>query len=52
MPVKIRKLKSGKCRVYSKKRVTAKSTSCAKAHKQARLLRGLEHGMILKKRGK
>jgi hypothetical protein len=48
MPTKIRKLKGGKCRVYSGKRITAKKTTCAKAESQARLLRGLEHEMKLR----
>jgi hypothetical protein len=49
MPVRIRRLKGSKCRVYDGKRVTAKRTTCKKAQSQARLLRGLSHGMKLKK---
>jgi hypothetical protein len=52
MPVKIRKLKDGKCRVYNAGKVTAKRTSCEKAEKQVKLLRGIEHGMVLRKRKK
>lgn len=44
MPVKIRKLPSGKYRVYDGKRIAAKSTTKAKAQKQANLLRGIKHG--------
>jgi hypothetical protein len=50
MPVKIVKLKSGKFRVYNDKKIVAKSTTKAKAESQARLLRGIEHGMKLRKR--
>jgi hypothetical protein len=50
MPVKIRKLKSGKFRVYNGGKVVAKSTTKEKAEKQSRLLRGIEHGMVLKKK--
>ena len=49
-PIKVRKLKGGKCRVYEGKKVTAKRTTCKKAQSQARLLRGLHHGMVLKKK--
>lgn len=50
MPVRIRRLKSGKYRVYDGKRVTAKATTKVKAEKQAKLLRGIAHGMIVKRR--
>lgn len=50
MPVRIRKLKSGKWRVYDGGRIAAKATTKTKAESQARLLRGIAHGM--KKRGK
>ena len=49
MPVRIRRLKRG-CRVYEGKKVSAKRTSCTKAKKQARLLRGLAHGMRLRRK--
>lgn len=44
MPVKIRKLKGGKVRVSTPGGVKAKSTTMAKAKRQANLLRGIEHG--------
>lgn len=44
MPVKIRKLKGGKVRVSTPGGVKAKSTTMAKAKRQANLLRGVEHG--------
>ena len=44
MPVRIRKLKSGKARVSTPGGVKAKSTTMAKAKRQANLLRGVEHG--------
>ncbi len=44
MPVKIRKLKSGKVRVSTPGGVKAKHTTPAKAKAQARLLRAIEHG--------
>ena len=51
MPVKVRKLPNkNRCRVYDGKRVAAKNTTCSKAKKQANLLRGLSHGMKLKKK--
>lgn len=51
MPVKIRKLPNkNRWRVYDGKRVVAKSTSKKNAEKQARLLRGLAHGMKPRKR--
>lgn len=44
MPVKIRKTKKGKYRVSTPSKVHAKGTTKKKAKKQARLLRGIEHG--------
>ena len=44
MPVRIRKLKGGKVRVSTPGGVKAKSTTMAKAKRQANLLRGVEHG--------
>ncbi len=55
MPVKFTKLKSGKVRVKTPGGVKAKSTTMAKAKKQARLLRAIDHGFkprAKKKRGK
>jgi len=49
MPVRIRKLKSGKYRVYDGKRIAAKATTKTKALKQVKLLRGLAHGMVKRK---
>jgi hypothetical protein len=51
MPIKVRKLPNkSKWRVSHGGKVSAKSTSKTKAEKQARLLRGVSHGMVLKKR--
>lgn len=50
MPVKIIKLKNGKYRVYNDKKIVAKATTKTKAESQARLLRGIEHGMKLRKK--
>jgi hypothetical protein len=51
MPVKIRKLpNSRKYRVYDGKRIAAKATTKENAEKQARLLRGLGHGMKKRKK--
>lgn len=44
MPVTRRKLKSGKVRVSTPGGVKAKATTVAKAGKQERLLRAVEHG--------
>lgn len=44
MPVKERKLKSGKVRVSTPGGVKAKATTKEKADAQARLLRAIEHG--------
>jgi hypothetical protein len=44
MPIKIRKLKSGKVRVSTPGGVKAKSTTMAKAKRQKRLLNAIEHG--------
>jgi hypothetical protein len=53
MPIKIRRLpKSRKYRVYNAGRIVARATTKEKARKQARLLRGLEHGVVLRKRGR
>ncbi|MFH1010599.1 MAG: hypothetical protein V1784_05130 [bacterium] len=49
MPVKIRKTKGG-YRVSTPSGTKAKHTTKAKAMKQARLLRGIEHGMKPRKR--
>jgi hypothetical protein len=46
MPVRIRKLPlKNKWRVYDGKRIAARSTSKKNAQKQAKLLRGISHGM-------
>lgn len=44
MPVKMRKLRSGKVRVSTPGGVKAKATTPAKAEKQRRLLEGVERG--------
>jgi len=44
MPVKMRKLPSGKVQVRTPGGIKAKSTTKAKAQAQANLLRGIEHG--------
>lgn len=44
MPVRKRKLKSGKTRVSTPGGIKAKATTAAKAAAQERLLRGVEHG--------
>ena len=44
MPVKITKIGKGKVRVTTPGGVKAKSTTPAKAQRQANLLRGIEHG--------
>lgn len=49
MPVKITKGKNGCYKVSTPNMVHAKCASMDNAMKQARLLRGLEHGMKLKK---
>lgn len=49
MPVRIRKVKGG-YRVSTPKGVKARKTSKAKAMKQARLLRAIEHGFKPSKR--
>jgi len=52
MPVKMRKLpRSSMYRVWNDKKVVAKRTTKKKAEAQAKLLRGIEHGMKLRKRG-
>jgi hypothetical protein len=51
MPVKIRKLPhSSKFRVWNDGKIVAKKTTKKKAEAQSRLLRGLEHGMKLRKK--
>jgi len=50
MPVKIRKLKSGKVRVSTPGGVKAKATTPAKARRQKRLLNALEHNPEFKKK--
>lgn len=51
MPIKMKKLpNSSKYRVYDGKRIVAKRTTKKKAEAQVRLLRGVSHGMKLKKR--
>ena len=44
MPVKLKKLKSGKVQVRTPNMIHSMGTSMAKAEKQARLLRAVEHG--------
>ncbi len=44
MPVKIVKVRKGIFRVSTPSGVKAKGTTMAKAKRQARLLRGVEHG--------
>jgi hypothetical protein len=48
MPYKIRKVDG--CKVTSPHGTKAKSTSKRKAERQVRLLRGVEHGMIPRRR--
>ena len=51
MPVRIRKLPSkNKYRVYDGNEIAAYGTSKKKAEAQARLLRGISHGMKLRKK--
>jgi hypothetical protein len=53
MPVKRKKLKSGKVRVSTPGGVKAKATTPAKAKKQERLLNAIDHGWKpTKRRGK
>ena len=53
MPVKIRKLPNKNLyRVYDGDRIAAKATTKRKAEKQARLLRGLAHGMVKRNKTK
>lgn len=44
MPVKIKKLKSGKVKVSTPRGVKAKATTMKKAKAQERLLNAVEHG--------
>ena len=46
MPVKVRRLKSGKYRVTTPGGVKAKATTKDKAQRQARLLRAVEQGWV------
>ncbi len=51
MPLKIRKLPhSNRVRVYDGDRIIAKKTTRKKAEALVRLHRGLEHGMVPRKR--
>jgi hypothetical protein len=50
MPIKMRRLIDGKYRVYDGERIVAKRTTKKKAESQIRLLRGVSHGMVLRKR--
>jgi len=52
MPVRLTKLPSGKVRVATPGGVKAKATTPAKAAAQRRLLQGIEHGMVPRKRRK
>lgn len=52
MPVKLKKLKSGKVRVSTPGGVKAMATSMAKAQSQARLLNAIEHGFKPSKKKK
>jgi len=51
MPVKTRKLKSGKVRVSTPNMVHAKAATPENAKKQATLLRAIEHGWKPTRRG-
>ena len=44
MPVKLRKLSSGKVQVRTPSGIKAKATTLAKAKRQANLLRGVDRG--------
>ncbi len=44
MPYRLQRLKGGKVRAYAGGRVVAKRTSMAKAKRQQRLLRAVDHG--------
>ncbi len=46
MPVKLRKLKSGKVRVSPPSGIKSKGTTPVKAKKQRNLLNAVEHGWI------
>lgn len=46
MPVKLRKLKSGKMRVSTPSGIKSKGTTPAKAKKQRNLLNAVEYGWI------
>jgi hypothetical protein len=52
MPVKKRKLKSGKVRVSTPGGVKAKATTPAKAKAQERLLNAIDHGFVPTKKRK
>ncbi len=49
MPVRIKKLRSGKYQVRTPTGIKAKGTTKKKAESQVRLLRGVEHGMVPRK---
>lgn len=50
MPVRIRKLPNqNRYRVYDGNRIAAKSTTKKNAERQARLLRGVSHGMKVRR---
>ena len=50
MPVKLKKLKSGKVRVSTPNGVKAKATTANKAKKQQRLLNAIDHGFVPRKK--
>lgn len=50
MPIKITKISAGKFRVSTPGGTKAKGTTKEKAEAQARLLRGVEHGMVVRKK--
>ncbi len=50
MPVKLTKLPSGKVRVSTPNQIHAKGTTLEKAEAQKRLLQGVEHGMVPRKK--
>ena len=52
MPVRVRKLKNGRVRVSTPSGIKAKATTPARARRQARLLRAVEHGWKPRKRGR
>ena len=50
MPVRVKKTKKGKYRVSTPHGVKARGTTKAKAKRQARLLRAIEHGWTPKRK--